>query len=178
MNKVLRGLEPRFIQKKTIIINELDEFGEIIFVKNGVVGIGFEINKQQNFCIRFENKCVIGAYGVTFNMRAAFIYKAFTNLSGYFIRKFRWNEMLQSCPEIAKIMKQNVLIDYLINLRSKVIQSKHKIMHKYMQRNDHQTLLVSEPKDKKQTADLCRIELTQEKKEKHILEEKAYLNNH
>lgn len=75
-------------------------------------------------------------------------------------------------------MKQNVLIDYLINLRSKVIQSKHKIMHKYMQRNDHQTLLVSEPKDKKQTADLCRIELTQEKKEKHILEEKAYLNNH
>jgi hypothetical protein len=45
MNKVLRALEPRFIQKKNIIINELDEFGEIIFVKNGVVGIGFEINK-------------------------------------------------------------------------------------------------------------------------------------
>ena len=105
MNKVLRSLEPRFIKKYTLIINELDEFGEIIFVKTGAVGVGFEINKQQNFCIKFEDKCVIGAYGVTFNQRAAFIYKAFTNLYGYFIRKFRWVEMLESCPEIAKIMK-------------------------------------------------------------------------
>lgn len=75
-------------------------------------------------------------------------------------------------------MKQNVLIDYLINLRSKVIQSKHKIMHKYMKRNDHQTLLVSEPKDKKQTADLCRSELAIEKKERHLEQEKAFLNEH
>ena len=71
-----------------------------------------------------------------------------------------------------------MLIDYLINLMSKVIQSKHKIMHKYMRRNDHQTLLVSEPKDKKQTAELCRSELAIEKKEKHLEDEKKFLNEH
>jgi hypothetical protein len=51
-------------------------------------------------------------------------------------------------------------------------------MHKYMRRNDHQTLLVSEPKDKKQTADLCRNELTLEKKEKHLEAEKEFLKDH
>jgi len=37
---------------------------------------------------------------------------------------------------------------------------------------------VSEPKDKKQTADLCRAELACEKKEKGQEDEKKYLNNH
>ena len=64
---MLSKLEPRFEKKKTPIIDELDEFNEIIFVTIGTVFIGYEINKVKNYCIKYTDKCVIGAFGCTFN---------------------------------------------------------------------------------------------------------------
>ena len=64
---MLSKLEPRFEKKKTLIIDELDEFNEIIFVTIGTVFIGYEINKVKNYCIKYTDKCVIGAFGCTFN---------------------------------------------------------------------------------------------------------------
>lgn len=64
---VLRNLEPRFESAGTTIINELDEFGEIIFIQKGIILLGYEINKVRNHCIKMKDRCVIGAYGVTFN---------------------------------------------------------------------------------------------------------------
>jgi len=41
----LTNLEPRYEIKGYYLANELDEFGEVTFVQNGKIGIGFEINK-------------------------------------------------------------------------------------------------------------------------------------
>ena len=45
MMQVLRSLEPRFYKKKTILVDELDEQLEIIFIDKGETLIGYEINK-------------------------------------------------------------------------------------------------------------------------------------
>ena len=50
-----------------IIIDEMDEMIEIFFVDKGSIIIGYEINKQKKYCIKYTDKCVIGAFGVTFN---------------------------------------------------------------------------------------------------------------
>ena len=63
---VLNNLFPRHEPKGTIVINELDEFGEVTFVCKGKVGIGYEINKVKKYCIMLENRCIIGGYGATF----------------------------------------------------------------------------------------------------------------
>jgi len=65
--QVLTQLEPRFYKRKTIIIDEMDEMIEIFFVDKGSIIIGYEINKQKKYCIKYTDKCVIGAFGVTFN---------------------------------------------------------------------------------------------------------------
>ena len=44
MIAVLSKLEPIFYKKGTKIYNELDEFGEINFISNGDVSVGFKIN--------------------------------------------------------------------------------------------------------------------------------------
>ena len=80
MNALLTNLEPRKDAKHSILVDELDEFNEISFINKGKVVIGYEINKQRRYCIEFKDKCVIGAYGITFNKRAAFIYTALTNV--------------------------------------------------------------------------------------------------
>lgn len=79
---------------------ELDEFNEIMYVNKGKVVIGYEINKEKRYCIQYTDKVVIGAYGITFNQRAAFIYTSLTPIEGYFIRKTNWMAILDDNPRI------------------------------------------------------------------------------
>lgn len=133
-------LESRYEPKRTVIFHELDEFGEIIFVYKGSTVIGYEINKQQRYCIKFVDNCVIGAYGVTFNQRSAFIYTAMTNIHAFTVRKRNWLKLLSSHPDLGKLMKQNVLLHYLTKIRSKVIIKKRQFIAKMYERNDHQMI--------------------------------------
>lgn len=95
MLQVLTHLEPRFEKKHTILIDELDEINEILFFSKGQVVVGYEINKQRWYCMRYIDRCVVGAYGLTFNQRSAFIYTALTNCHGYSIRKINWLKLLR-----------------------------------------------------------------------------------
>jgi hypothetical protein len=54
----------------TILVNELDENLEVVFIDKGQIMVGYEINKQKRYCLRYEDKCIIGAFGCTFNQRA------------------------------------------------------------------------------------------------------------
>ena len=127
MISVLTHLEPFREGKKVILINEFDEFCAIQFVLIGKVLIGFEINKVQKFCIKFTNKCIIGAYGATFNMRAAFIYKTMTPIEGFFIRKEAWLNSLKENDTIGKSMKKNIWLEYMTRIKMKVNLSKKRI---------------------------------------------------
>ena len=113
MLMVLTFLEPRFEQKHTIIVGELEEFNELIFVSRGTVVIGYEINKKKIYCIKYSNKCVIGAFEVTFNQRSAFIYTALTNIHGYSIRKQNWYKICNANPEMISIIKKNLAMLYV-----------------------------------------------------------------
>lgn len=92
---VLMNLEPISYAKNTVLINELDEFSEITFINKGIVMIGYEINKEKRYCIQFNDRCVIGAYGITFNKRASFLYACKTDVEGFFIRKIKWLETIE-----------------------------------------------------------------------------------
>lgn len=64
------------------------------------------MNKKPKFVIKNENKCVVGAYSVTFGHRSFYIYKVSnTYASGFFIRKQPWLEILAEKPEISKRLK-------------------------------------------------------------------------
>ena len=67
MMELVNLLEPRQEKKYVSMVEELDEINEIIFVMKGTVVVGYEINKQKRYCIKYENKCEVGAFGLTFN---------------------------------------------------------------------------------------------------------------
>ena len=46
MMKILSNLEPRFIPRDKIIFTELEEIHEVLFVSQGQVDVGFEINRK------------------------------------------------------------------------------------------------------------------------------------
>lgn len=146
MMDVLAHLEPRREESGTQMVNELDEFNEIVFIQKGVIAIGYEINKIKRHCIRYKDRCVVGGFGSTFNQRASYIYTAVTSVEGYFIRKYRWRNILNEYSEIAYLVRQNILLDYLVNIRSKVNCAKRKDKKTFMRRHDHQYMLTVELK--------------------------------
>ena len=87
MLSILRNLEPRRVDGDVMLVRELDEFTEVYFFNKGIYEIGFEINHKSVYVLRYKNSNVIGAYGVTFNSRALFLYKTFSVCEGYAIRK-------------------------------------------------------------------------------------------
>ena len=93
MVKVLLNLEPIKCERDTIILEELDECSEVIFLPDTSFLVGYSINKVPIFKIAQKN-VDIGSYGVTFNVRSHFIYKTSKVCSGYFIRKTNWLKII------------------------------------------------------------------------------------
>ena len=52
MVELLKNLDPRKELAETILINELDDFNEVMFFNVGTVDIGFEINKIKKYVLR------------------------------------------------------------------------------------------------------------------------------
>lgn len=90
MINILRELEPLRIDGRKYLVQELDEFSEVVFFEKGHYKIGYTVNREEIYKIYYEGVNVIGAYGVTFNKRALYIYKTVTTCQGYFIRKKNW----------------------------------------------------------------------------------------
>ena len=69
MRKLLDKIEPRFERRGKILIQELDEYLEVIFFIEGTYKVGYTLNGNQKYVMPY-NSCSfgndIGAYGVTF----------------------------------------------------------------------------------------------------------------
>jgi hypothetical protein len=96
--RILRALEPKIETEESMLFEELDEINEVIFILDGVIDLGFQINKIKRYVLRFDCNFVIGAYNCTFNERSSFIYKCRTQCTGYYLRKHTWKELLNEYP--------------------------------------------------------------------------------
>ena len=146
MMEVLRNLEPRFAKQGSTLVEELDCNDEIIFCYKGEIFFGYELNKQRHFCIKYQNGCVIGAYGCTYNQRSNHIVYANSNSDCQFIRKTNWKKILDIDEQIAKNFKRKILSDHLNKVHFKIELDKKRKIIKVLQREDYQGLQVLQPK--------------------------------
>ena len=56
MRRIVGTMQPRFDEADTILVNELDEFLEIIFIIEGSFRCGYTLNGQRNWAIQFNGK--------------------------------------------------------------------------------------------------------------------------
>ena len=131
MMQLMQYLEPRQEERGVELIKELDEFTEVFFFYRGTYEIGFEINHQPYFVLRYKNNNVIGAYGLTFNVRALFLYKTVSKCEGFSIRKSNWLDILNSNDKIMAVIKSSVKKDYELQVKQKVMLAKKQIIKKW-----------------------------------------------
>jgi len=118
-------------------MDEFDESNECIFVMQGQVVIGYEINKIKKYCLKFNANAVIGDYGMTFNERSQFIYTALTDLKTLYIRKSNWVNILSEFPDIGRKMISKIFLKYMNEIKNKVTVSKKRAIAEFIKRNDH-----------------------------------------
>ena len=147
MQALLSKLEPRFEQAHTVLFNELDEVDEVCFYNQGLVDIGFEINRRQYWELRLRTAIIIGAYNVSFKRRTKFIYMTSTMCSGFSIRKSNWHSIM-SDPDhklLAGMLRNSVKKYYQLNILWKLTPVKEAMVAKWKKRADYQgTLVVQE----------------------------------
>jgi hypothetical protein len=93
MSKILSNLEPIQYQKEELIMDELDEVNQVIFILRDAYHVGFYINKGVQYKLKLK-QFSIGDYFITFNMKSQYAYKAACQCSGYFIRRKNWYAIL------------------------------------------------------------------------------------
>jgi hypothetical protein len=101
MIRILQSLEAVCFKPDHIILNELDSVNSIVFITDGKIDIGFEINKKIMFKMRLTNKIVIGFYECSLDRRSLLIYKSHNCSTGYFIRKKNWFFIQKDYPLFA-----------------------------------------------------------------------------
>jgi len=121
MLRIFDTLEPYHNPSGLRIQRELEDCNQIIFVMKGNYKIGFKVNEQEYYCLKFtkdklkedeeekEKKdkdneriipgSMIGTYECFFNMRSSMIYKATTDISGFFIRKAHISSLFNDFEE-------------------------------------------------------------------------------
>ena len=67
MIQILSNLEPRHEKRGDILYEELEEIQEIFFVQTGTIDIGYEINRQKKYVLRYTDSVSIGSYNCCFN---------------------------------------------------------------------------------------------------------------
>ena len=147
MIALLRHLEPRCEPKGTVLYEELEEITEIFFVSNGTMDIGYEINKQRKYVLRYTNRTMVGAYNCTFNKRTMFLYRCRSECKGYFIRKINWLECIKMDSEIENYIKKNVQNEYFDNILQKVMVAKKIHIEKLASRKDFEQVKMVALKD-------------------------------
>lgn len=130
MISILQNLEPRIEEAGQILYEELDEIEEIIFITEGSVDVGYDLNRNRKFVLRFDKRHVIGIFNCTFDVRAMFVYMSKTKCTGYFLRKRTWKRLLNEYTNISNVLRYKVHEDYTVNIKTKVLALKNRDLNK------------------------------------------------
>lgn len=134
MIELFMQLEPRFEQKGSILYHELEEIQEILFIENGMLDVGFEINSNPHMVLRVYHGTMVGAYNCTYHRRTMFVYKCRTNIEGYMLRKQAWFDIMEEYEEITDLMKEKIKHQFFRNIKFKICAEKRKFINKLKKR--------------------------------------------
>ena len=114
----------------------------VIFFESGRYNVGYSVNRKEEYKLSYEGVNIIGAYAVTFDKRALFIYKTVTQCTGYFIRKINWKNIFAADhEEITEKLKKNLKKEYVQNIKKPLMQHKITTIKKLAKRADFDTIL-------------------------------------
>lgn len=140
--EIMYALEPIHYKANSIIFNELEDINEIIFFVKGYHEIGYELNNENIFVLRYGNSNPIGAFGITFDVKSEYVYKCKTDCNGYFIRRNNWKIIINNSNRVTDHMKGHIYERYEIKIRSKMNAAKRAALREVEHRSTNKYKFV------------------------------------
>ena len=108
----MHSLEPVYLKKNTIVQDENEEVGSVIFLRGKTMDkagntmkyfVGFSTTNSPfgknddniRFPLKFGPHRPIGDYNVTYDVKSDFIYKIEKNCDALFCRREKWQELME-----------------------------------------------------------------------------------
>ncbi|CDW76967.1 cation channel family protein [Stylonychia lemnae] len=130
MMNIMQNLEPRKYQRNDLILYDLEEVDEVIYVCSGQYGVGYQLNNQEYIAVKIGQKSVIGDHSVVFRKRSEFMYRALGEMDCYGLRKNRLYTIFDKYKEFSAKMKKNISSRYQDVIRKNVLEHKQKTIEK------------------------------------------------
>jgi len=92
--------------------------------------------------LRLNKQSIFGAFETLYHKRALFVYKTFTNVSGYIIRKKAWKEIADANSEIFDMFKRKALFDYYFRIRNPLLAHRKLEVEHFDLRYDYRQVLT------------------------------------
>ena len=73
---------------------------------------------------------ILGAYNCFENKQTLFLYRCYTRVQGFMLRKYVWLDLVEEIPEIGIELKENIRIKYVRDIYLKVNQEKKIFMRR------------------------------------------------
>ena len=115
----------------------------MLFFTTGTYNVGFEINKEKYFVLKFNSAIhveAIGAFGCMYNRKAAYLYKTDSSCEGYSIRKYNWIKICKKHPRLSDAFNEVTKKAYDQNIKIKIEAMKKSKIEEMEQRNDFEML--------------------------------------
>ena len=106
-----------------MIHGELSDVSTVIYVMSGKYRIGYEVNKNETLKMQQTKGSMIGAFECSYDRRSIYIYRARTDIEGYFITKRSWKVLELNHPLLFENVRRRALFHF-----SNVV---HKNLEKY-----------------------------------------------
>lgn len=124
MIKLLQNLEPRQFHKGEVILRDLEEVNEIMFIMKGEFAVGYTVNNQEYLALKMKERNVIGDISIMFRRRSEFLYRALSNINCQAIRKHRFYEILDRYKDFGMRLKARAFYSYRDIIRRPVLVHK------------------------------------------------------
>ena len=119
------------------IYSELEDMNDVTFINRGKVGVGYLINMKERYPLELSGGQIIGSFEVGFDLRSQYIYKAITDVEGYFIRKSDWKMLETKHPFFYDFLFKKLIIIFYTLIRPKMTEAKEKDIQHFKRRSDH-----------------------------------------
>mmetsp|Transcript_10104 Transcript_10104/g.15431 ORF Transcript_10104/g.15431 Transcript_10104/m.15431 type:complete len:115 (+) Transcript_10104:212-556(+) len=107
MTQLMSSLEVRIYKPREVLVRELDETTEVLFVMEGRYNAGYEIDNKSIMRRQFGPSTMIGCFNLCFSCRYLFAYTSSkSGLKGLAVRKKNWSSLLSAFPKFDRQIKQ------------------------------------------------------------------------
>ena len=112
MIQLFKSLNPLQITRDTKILSELSDVSQAIYVMKGKYRVGYEVNKNETLKMQLTLGSIIGAFECSYDRRSIYIYRAHTDIEGYFITKRCWKQLAMDHPNLFKHIRRKALTQF------------------------------------------------------------------